>query len=156
LGVIRWVINTQEVKIMGTRGPKSKGLTVLPKPTNKRKSPIPGMTKAARTIWIRIVGAYAPDHFKPQHYGMLRAYCEAEALHNRAILGILEGGDLIEQKNGVIKENPYIGMEIKSLSAMAQLGTKLGITYNATTVSKGDAGKNSKPKSKREGLLFKG
>jgi hypothetical protein len=69
---------------MGNRGPKPSGLTILPKPQNKRKSPMPGMTKPARTIWIRTVAAYAPDHFKPQHYGMLRAYCEAEALRDIA------------------------------------------------------------------------
>jgi P27 family predicted phage terminase small subunit len=141
---------------MGTRGPKPQGLTILPAPKNKRKSPMPGMTKPACRIWTRIVGSYQPDHFKPQHYDMLESYCEAAALRKKATKEIEETGELIEQKNGVIKQNPYLQIYQNSCSIMAQLGTKLGITYNATTVSKGDTGHNTKPKSKREGLLFKG
>jgi len=142
---------------MGDRGPDPKpNMHVLPAPVNKRKSPMPGMTKEARGIWTKVMGDYSPDHFLPQHYGILRAYCEAEAAHNRAIKGVLEGGDIIKQDNGVVKENPYVNMEIKFANLMSQLGTKLGITKNATTVAKGDAGKVRKPKSKRDGLIFKG
>jgi len=113
-----------------------------------------GMSSKAKVIWSRVVKAYKAEHFKPQHYGMLRAYCEAEAMHNRAIKAIQTSGDLIKQANGVVKENPYIGIEIKSANVMSQLGTKLGITVNATTVTRGESGESSKPKSKREGLLF--
>ena len=141
---------------MGTRGPKPSGLTILPAPKNKRKSPMQGMTKPARVIWSRIVGAYPPDHFKPHHYGMLRAYCEAEAMHARAIEESRLKPVTFNPKTGVEKESPWVGISIKCLSAMAQLGTKLGITYNATTVARGDTGQSSKPKSKREGLIFKG
>jgi len=142
---------------MGDRGPNSqnKNMHVLPAPKNKRKSPMPGMTKPAMVIWTRTIKAYPADHFKPQHYGILRAYCEAEALHNRAIMAIAKGDDVVKQANGVEKENPYIGIEVKSGNLMSQLGTKLGITYNATTVSRGDTGQNSKPKSKREGLVYR-
>ena len=142
---------------MGIRGPKPSGLTILPAPTNKRKSPMPGMTKPACRIWTRTIASYAPDHFKPQHYGMLRAYCEAEALRDMATRESVKAKYIcINLKTGVEKESPWVGIESKAASTMAQLGTKLGITYNATTVSKGDTGQNSKPKSKREGLIFKG
>jgi len=141
---------------MGDRGPKPTGLRILPAPTSKRKSPMPGMTKPACVIWTRIVGSYHPDHFKPQHYGMLRAYCEAEALHDRAIKKADKNPVVTNLKTGIEKESPWVGIRIKCLSAMAQLGTKLGITVNATTVAKGVAGESSKPKSKREGLIFKG
>ena len=139
---------------MGDRGPDpAPKMHVLPAPKNKRKSPMPGMTKPARVIWTRVMKAYDVDHFKPQHYDVLKAYCEAVALHDRAIMAIKKSGDLIKQKNGVVKENPYINIEIKSSNVMSQLGTKLGVTYNATTVSKGDTGNNSKPTSKRDGLM---
>ena len=141
---------------MGIRGPKSTGLTILPAPKNKRKSPMPGMTKPARVIWIRIMGSYPADHFKPQHYGMLRAYCEAEAIANDAFVQIGKVGKLVKNSTGGVKQNPYLQIYQNASSVMAQLGTKLGITYNATTVARGDTGHNSKPKSKREGLLFRG
>ena len=141
---------------MGIRGPKSTGLTILPAPKNKRKSPMPGMTKPACQIWSRIMGSYEPDHFKPQHYDQLRAFCESAALYVRAVDEYELKPVSFNPKTGVEKESPWVGISIKCLSAMAQLGTKLGITYNATTVSRGDTGQSSKPKSKREGLIFKG
>ena len=142
---------------MGTRGPQPKtNISILPAPKNKRKSPMPGMTKHACTIWTRTVGAYDAEHFKPQHYGMLRAYCEAEALRDIATSKLIKKPVSKNSKTGVEKESPWVGIESKASSSMAQLATKLGITYNATTVSKGDTGARSKPKSKRDGLIFKG
>ena len=141
---------------MGIRGPKSAGLKVLPSLTNKRKSPMPGMTKPARQIWTRIIGAYEPDHFKPQHYDQLRAYCEAASIATDAFGQIDKVGKLVKNSTGGVKQNPYLQIYQNACSVMAMLGTKLGITYNATTVSRGDTGYNSKPKSKREGLIFKG
>jgi len=70
---------------MGDRGPHAKtNIRVLAPVKKRRPNPKPGMSPKARTIWLKIVRAYPPDHFKPQHTGMLRAYCEAEALHDRA------------------------------------------------------------------------
>ena len=140
---------------MGDRGPRSgTKLSTINPPEKRRPNPQPGMTKAARIIWLRIVKAYPPDHFRPQHLGMLRAYCEAEDMHNRAVKSIAKSGDLIKQANGVVKENPYIGIAIKAANIMSQLGTKLGITKNNTLAARGQAGESTKPKSKRAGLLY--
>lgn len=142
---------------MGKRGPGSKKpLSIITPSAKRRPNPQPGMSKKARTIWLRIVKAYPPDHFKPQHRGMLRVYCEAEALFNRAVHEVAKIGDVIEQANGVIKENPYINISIKAANVMSQHGTKLGITVNATTATRGESGSMSAPKSKREGLLYGG
>ena len=112
-----------------------------------------GMTKPARVIWTRIVKAYPVDHFKPQHYGMLKAYCEEEAMRDKANDELKKGCVSLNTKSGVEKQSPWIGIKNNCNSAMCQIGTKLGITKNATTVSKGDTGNNSKPKSKRDGLM---
>ena len=142
---------------MGRRGPGSnKTLSIIAPSIKRRPNPQPGMSKAARTIWLRIVGAYPPDHFKPQHRGMLRAYCEAEEMHNRSMRGVAKTGDLIKQTNGVIKENPYINIGIKAANIMSQLGTKLGITVNATTATRGESGSVTAPESKRAVLLYGG
>jgi len=142
---------------MGARGPKSKtNIKVLPPSKIRRPNPHRGMTPDARGIWLRIVKAYPRDHFKPQHYGFLRAYCEAEALNKKAITMIAQSDPLIQQKNGVIKQNPYISIMQNTATTMATLGVKLGITVNNTTVNRGKGGSVTKPKSKREGLLFKG
>ena len=143
---------------MGDRGPNSqnKNMHVLPAPKNKRKSPMPGMTKPARVIWSRVVKAYPVDHFKPQHYDILKAYCEDAALRDKAERMLEEVGHVsMNPKTGIEKESPWMGIKNKAENLMSQLGTKLGITYNATTVSRGDTGQNSKPKSKREGLVYR-
>lgn len=144
---------------MGTRGPKpdKPKLTIL-NPVKKRyPNPAPGMTANARTTWHRIVKAYPPGHFKPQHYDQLRAYCEAAALHRKAILGIKTDGEVITNvKTGVIKESPWIGIMDKMAGRMQGLAVKLGITKNATIVSRGESGESTKPKSKRAGLIYNG
>jgi phage terminase small subunit len=140
---------------MGTRGPKSKRTLKPVKPAvPRRPNPMIGMAPTARTVWLRTVKAYPVDHFKPQHYGMLRAYCEAEALNKKAASKMVEMGEVIEQKNGVMKQNPYNQIFQNTCSIMAQLGTKLGITKNNTTVNRGVKGSVPKPKSKRDGLIF--
>jgi len=140
---------------MGARGPKSKKLKAV-KPANpKRPNPKPGMSPRARTVWLRIVKAYPVDHFKPQHHDLLKGYCVAAALRDEAEIELKKGKLLVKQPNGVIKENPYIGIMEKMLARMTALSVKLGISVNNTTVNRGITGSVSKPKSKRADLLFK-
>jgi len=141
---------------MGDRGPQKPNMHVLPAPVNKRKSPMPGMTKPARVIWTRIVKAYPVDHFKPQHYDMLKAYCEEAAMRDMANDELKKGCVSKNPKTGVEKQSPWVGIKNNCNSAMCQIGTKLGITVNNTTAAKGQKGQGSKPKSKRDGLIFKG
>ena len=142
---------------MGDRGPHPKtNIHVLNPVKIRRPNPKPGMSPKARVIWLKIVKAYPPEHFKPQHTGMLRAYCEAEALHDRAVTSIMKSGDIIKQPNGVVKENPYINIEVKATNIISQLATKLGITKNSTTVAKGVTGNSTQPKSKRGDLINRG
>ena len=143
---------------MGARGPKPPtDIHVLPAPVNKRKSPMPGMTKPACRIWTRIVKAYSPDHFKPQHYDLLRAYCENAALRNLADNEAQKAKYVSKNpKTGVEKQTPWIGIKNNAENLMSQLATKLQITVNSTTAAKGQKGQGSKPKSKRDGLIFKG
>lgn len=140
---------------MGARGPKATSRLKPVRPANPRRpNPKPGMSPRARNIWLRIVKAYPVDHFKPQHHGMLRTYCEAEALNVIAASEIAKGEPVIEQKNGVQKINPYNQIFQNTSAVMAQLGTKLGITVNNTTVNRGIKGSVTKPKNKREGLIY--
>lgn len=141
---------------MGKRGPQPKkgNLTVLDKVAKKHPKPLPGMTAPAREIWKRIIEAYPPDHFKPQHFDQLRSYCEAAAAYKKAVFEIEKRGVLLEQSNGVLKRNPWCNERDACAGTIAQLGTKLGITRNATTMTRESQGEEQKPKSKREGLMF--
>jgi phage terminase small subunit len=143
---------------MGKRGPKPAGrkLKVIKQAKPRRPNPKPGMSKNSRRIWLYIVKAYPVDHFKPQHHELLRMYCDACAMHKKASKKIEETGEIIKQPNGIVKQNPYIGICRNAESSAAMLATKLGITVNNTTVNRGITGSVTKPKSKREGLIFRG
>ena len=142
---------------MGKRGPRSSGSMHVIEPAEKRRpNPQPGMSKNARTIWLRIVKSLHPDHFKPYQYDLLRLYCEASNSHKNAIVNIREQGEVITQENGVTKGNPWVDVAIKMSSQMATLSTKLGLNVNNTMVNRGKVKPSSEPKSKRDDLLFGG
>ena len=146
---------------MGKRGPRPKGaenIRVLDAPTERRPNPLPGMTQPARAIWKRIVNQYVPDHFRPQHYDQLRAYCESAAIYKAMVKDLSTEGFTIENpKTGIVKENPKVGTMDKMAGRMQGLAVKLGITKNATiNTREPDNGQEQKPKSKRAGLMFNG
>jgi len=141
---------------VGVRGPKPAGpnLKIVKPSVPRRPNPSKGMNSKARHIWKMVVDAYPVDHFKPQHRELLRMYCSACVLNKTAEKEVEKGGEIIEQKNGVIKESPYINIGMKAQAAATALATKLGITVNNTTVNRGIKGSVLKPKSKRAGLLY--
>jgi P27 family predicted phage terminase small subunit len=139
---------------MGKRGPKPKtNIKVLKPIIPKRLRPPKGLSSKARHVWKTVVNAYPVGHFRPQHRELLRMYCTACVLQKKADHEVEVSGEIIEQKNGVIKENPYINIAFKAQASATALATKLGITVNNTTVNRGIKGSVSKPKSKRAGLL---
>ena len=140
---------------MGKSGPKPAGkLSVVEKTELRKPNPLQGMTDPARTIWKRIVSVYAPDYFKPQHYDLLRAYCEMSAQFKKAVKMVDEQGATLETKSG-FRRNPWCAERDHCGQAMATLATKLNLAKNSTAVSRSkDAEGIRQPKSKREGLLF--
>ena len=50
-----------------------------------RLQPPPDLDENARRLWIKLVGANAPEHFVPSDGPLLRAYCEAIAMAERAV-----------------------------------------------------------------------
>lgn len=155
---------------MGKRGPKS-GDTVNFKPESAEKGPGPpvGMNLKARRIWKAVVASLPPAHFRPGDYPLLRAYCEAEALHHEASKKIGAEGAVVDRTRTETKEdgsvvttilatktNPWVAIQTQTAHTMSQLATKLRLCANSR-FSGPEAGNNPpKPKSAREGLLFQG
>ncbi len=127
-------------------------LKILEPVITKRPRPIPGMNRYARTVWKKIVDSHPADHFKPGSLEQLRAYCEAASSHKKAILEIRKLGEVITQSNGVVKRNPWTLERDACAAVMASISTKLQLNINSTR----QECEAPKPKSKREGLLFKG
>ena len=141
---------------MGDRGPNAKPkIRILDKPKLRYPNPAPGMTSNARTTWHRICHSYPKGHFKPHQYDLLRVYCEASASHRKAILEMKKNGEVISQANGVTKKNPWKDIEVQMANVMGSMSTKLGLSANSTMAAKGLKGNDVKPKSKRDGLIFK-
>lgn len=140
---------------MGARGPKPpSNISVLNPPKPQWPSPPVGMIRPARTVWKTTVKAYPHDFFKPQHFALLRMYCESVALNKLALKeAMMVNYTNVNPKSMVEKESHWVGIADKMRSAAQSLATKLGITKNNTTAAKGQKGSNPKPKSKREGLL---
>ena len=142
---------------MGKRGPRSRPKVRFIEPAAKRYPvPPPGMSKNARTVWHRVVKAFPPDHFLASQYDLLRVFSEASATHKRAMSEIRKQGEVIEQSNGIIKENPWVNVAVKAGATMTSLSVKLGLTINSTLVNRGKAPAAPKPKTGREHLLFGG
>lgn len=134
---------------MGKRGPGSSKVSVVAPKVMRRPKPVIGMTPKARTVWLRVVGVFAPDFFKPQHYDLLRMYCEAASINKIALAN-------------AAKEN-YEGkywmlLADKQANICRSLSEKLGIAVNSALAArrKEYAGKVPEQKSKRAGLLYGG
>ena len=127
-------------------------LTIINPVIKQRPQPIPGMTRYARTVWKRTVDCHNPDHFKPQMLEQLRIFCEACSSHKKAIIEIRKTGEIITQDNGIMKRNPWTLERDACAGVMSSISTKLQLNVNSTK----QAGEPPKPKSKREGLIFKG
>ncbi len=135
---------------MGLRGPHSTKLTILNPITRMRPNPLKGMSKAARNVWLRTVQAYPADYFAPSQYGLLRAYCEADAFQKMACAEIRKTGQCVTNElTGSVKRHPLCSERDSCAQVMASLATKLKLNDK-------QAAEPKKPKSKREGLLYNG
>ena len=140
---------------MGERGKKTTGkLTVLEPIKRRYPNPQPGMTKNAQAVWHRIVKSFPKDHFRPYQYDLLRAYCEASMSHKKAIKELAKNGEVITQKNGVMKSSPWNEVVSKNAAILASLSVKLGFNEYSTLKNRGKAPAAAKPRSKRSGLIF--
>lgn len=143
---------------MGKRGPKPGGkLSVVAQKTPKRPGPPVGMTKRARGRWLVIVKDYAVDHFKAGDIPLLRAYCEAEAMHFLACEKC-EGEEAVitvETQNGPVpRENPWFKIMEKTAATMASLGTKLRICANSRISGKQAAKETPEAETPRGRKMF--
>ena len=151
---------------MGKRGPKAKDQSIGMLPgglSERRPGPRKGMTLRAHRIWKEVVASLPPTHFRPGDYPLLRAYCEAEALHFIACEKIAEEGGVIDRlalnKDGDVivigtKANPWVAIMVSQVGCKNQLATKLRLCANSRITPQAAGKEKRPPKSKRRGLMF--
>ena len=132
---------------MSKKGPKVRKLAFIDTQKVKRPPPVRGMAQASRLIWSRITSSYPPDFFKPQHYDLLRMYCESAAANKILMKKYTDSG---------YEETKYLRAADKMAGRCQGLAVKLGINVNNRMAHRGQTGSAPEPKSKRDGLLFGG
>jgi phage terminase small subunit len=111
------------------------------------------MSSTARYRWDTLVNSMPADHFRAGDLPLLRAFCEAYAASLVAEKEIRKNGRYYTDKMGNHKKRPAVADLREQANLMAQLATKLRIC--ASTRSGGRSKpEETKPKSKREGLMF--
>jgi hypothetical protein len=98
-------------------------------------------------VWLRVVKSYPPDFFKPQHFDLLRMYCEAAAINKIALRKYVESD---------YEDARHIRVADKMAGRCQGLAVKLGINVNNRLAHRGQAGQAPEPKNKRDRLLFGG
>ena len=143
---------------MGKRGPKSekeRAMLSLVAASIERPEPPKGMSKRAIVTWKAITGSLPPGYFRKGAIPLLRAYCEAEALHYEASRIIDETGLFIELEDGSMKPNPAISIQTAKSNEMSTLSTKLRLSVNSyRDRDAAGADGREKPQGKRAGLMF--
>lgn len=136
---------------MGARGKKSERHLNVIGPNEKRPYPLHGMSKRARELWKNIVNSLPATHFRRADYPLLRAYCEADALHYKSTKAIVKEGAVLS--GTVVKQNPWVSIQTQTANTMSQLATKLRLCVNSRISAK-QSGSEKGKKSEREGLMF--
>ena len=132
---------------MAKYGKKVSKLATVDKKKLKPPYPVVGMHETARTVWMRVVKAYPPDFFKPQHFDLLRMYCESAAVNKIAMRKYVESD---------YEDAKYLRIADKMAGRCQGLAVKLGINVNNRMAHRGQTGKAPEPKNKRDRLLFGG
>lgn len=147
---------------MGKRGPKPGNSQIYPPKTpGKPPKPPVGMSSRPRRIWKNLVASLPANHFQASDFPLLRAYCEAEALHFEASEKIGREGAVLQKYKEVdganvavgVRTSPWVAIQTQTAHTMAQLATKLRLCANAR-LSPDEAGRTRPPNAERRGLLF--
>lgn len=101
--------------------PRKSAEALLAVPINRpRLSPPAGMSAPARALWAEIVGSLKADHFQPSDGPLLRAYCEALLLSQRASHELAVSGPALDGKT-----SPWLALFGKASQTVTSLSARL-------------------------------
>jgi P27 family predicted phage terminase small subunit len=106
-------------------------MSILSPGANARANRLPppvGMEPEVATVWRRLVGACAPDHFTAADVELLSAYVEAAVMSREAFQQMREHGRIIDKR-----ASPWLVVQEKSVRAMSALAPKLRLGPSART-----------------------
>jgi phage terminase small subunit len=104
--------------------------------------PLPGdLSPDAAQVWREITKTTQPEHFRPSDVPLLKSYCEACAMADRAAAELAENGAVIDGK-----ASPWLTVQEKSVRAQTSLSLRLRLCPSARTDPK-SAGRERVPSS---------
>jgi phage terminase small subunit len=93
-----------------------------------RLLPPPDLGANARRLWVELVGANAPEHFKPSDRPLLQQYCETIAMAERAAQEMqATGGPVLA--DGTL--SAWFSVRERCVRQMAVLANRLRLTPSA-------------------------
>lgn len=95
-------------------------------------------TEAGR-VWREITNSTQPEHFRPSDAPLLRSYCEATAMADRAAAELAASGPVLEGR-----ASPWLIVQEKSVRAQTALSLRLRLCPSARTDPK-SAGRERLP-----------
>lgn len=128
---------------MGRRGPAPKPtkLRILhgdeerrinrnePQPAEGQPEPPAALDAASRDVWNYVVAeldamglANRPDR------DQLHAYCEAVALHSKAVKLVHAAGPLLRDEDGQVRTNPAVRIQMQASRSMLLFAREFGLT----------------------------
>jgi phage terminase small subunit len=86
------------------------------------------MAEDARQLFLDVVLANDPTHFKPSDMPLLCRYAEANALAARAAAALLKAGPIV---NGDDKPSPWLGVHAVATKEITALAMRLRLSPQA-------------------------
>lgn len=96
-----------------------------PKPTGIL-SPPKSLSREAATIWRHVVGAMPTGVFASVDQGLLTAYCEAYATHQRATKALKTEPLMVTGSTGQMVVSPWVKLQADQARLMITLSARLG------------------------------
>jgi len=97
------------------------------------------LSPEAGRVWREITKTTQPEHFRPSDVPLLKSYCEACAMADRAAAELARTGPVIEGK-----ASPWLVVQEKSVRAQTALSLRLRLCPSARTDPK-SAGRERLP-----------
>ena len=96
--------------------------------TPSRLAPPDDLDIDVREIWIQLVGANRPQHFKPSDGPLLRQYCEQIVLAERAAHEMQAAGGPVLPDG---RMSPWFGVQQRAVRTMGVLANRLRLAPSA-------------------------
>lgn len=103
-------------------------------------APPSGLSVGARSVWEATAASVSADHFRPSDAPLLRSYCEASALADKAAAELEKGGAVVDGKI-----SPWLAVHEKATRTQNTTALRLRLCPSARTDPK-TTGRNAGPR----------